>query len=142
MKLILKLPKNKPPFIGILFALECEGAALHSDMVEKYGDKEYHVVFEILSNDINLRVACAETVTVYFYNSLTCDSNTLVSWLYMTKHLSKFNFGHIYKHLDKDTLVTARSQRKLFFIPVTKITVIEAEYNSELPYTTNNRKWD
>ncbi len=48
MVLIVKLPKNKPPFIGIQFMYEHEAQKLNEDLAEKYGNSTYKVVFEFM----------------------------------------------------------------------------------------------
>ncbi len=141
MKLVLKLPKGKAPFIGIHFDDESEGQKLHAEMVDEHRMKEYEVYIEVMDDHLNLRVACRETVNVYFYNNLFIEAEKLTSWIYMTKHSTEFTFGHIFTHLDKDTLIKTRL-RNPFFLRINKLTMFFKEDVSELPGVRfNYRNW-
>lgn len=144
MELALKLPKGKPPFIGILFKDEISGNSLHTEVVEKFQKNEYHLLLEHTKSTLNLRLICAERVMVYFYNHLSFDAEKLKSWLYLTKDSTVFNFGHIYKQFDKDCLISTRPGRKNFVVKVTRCKLISAEDNEEfwnLPFTISSGKW-
>lgn len=144
MELALKLPKGKPPFIGILFTEESTGGHLHANLVEKYSGNEFHIIMEHTKNALNLRLICNEIVMVYFYNHLRFDPDRLKSWLYLTKNAKEFNFGHIYTQFDKHILIMSRPGRKKFVVRATRCKLIAMDDHEEywkLPYTTSNRKW-
>ncbi len=145
LELILKMPKGKAPFIGILFEIERDGAKLHAEVVEKYQNQVYEVVLEHTKRVLNLRLICKEKVLVCFYNHLKVDTNKLNSWLYLTKNANAFTFGHIHRVLDRDQLVLSHPSRKPFFVKVCscKLIGVEDEEDDEpLPFTVSGRKWD
>lgn len=144
MELVLKMPKGKAPFMGILFEIEREGERLHADIVEKYQNESFEVVLEHTKQVLNLRLICKEKVMVYFYNHLRVDANKLNSWLYLTKDCKAFTFGHINRLLDKDKLVLSHPSRKRFVVNVIscRLVAVEDEEESDLPFTSSNRKWD
>ncbi len=143
MDLVLKLPKGKLPFIGILFEHESVGGRMYSEIIERYPFKEYRVVIENIGNTINLRLICEETTTVYFYNHLGFDAEKLRSWLYLTKHQKEFNFGHVFNQIDKHQIVKSSPSLKKFFIKVVGCSFITTEEpDADLPFVTrNNRSW-
>ena len=146
MELVLKVPKGKPPFIGVLFESDQHhsGEKLHADMVEKHGGASYRIVLEHTPSALNMRVICEENVMVYFYNHLSFDAERLKSWLYITKNCGQFNFGHVGKSLGNHKLLLSVPQRKKFFVKVNAVALISsADDNTDvsLPYTTSNRKW-
>lgn len=146
MKLIFKLPANKCPFIGILFSNEelFKGEKLHAEIVEKYGHCTYTITLEQTTSNLNLRLICQETVSVYFYDHLDFDYEKLKSWLYLTKNHKEFTFGHVCSTLDKHIIITSQPGRKKFFVKVNGLNFLtEEDPDSEwrVPFTTNNRKW-
>jgi hypothetical protein len=66
--LIVKLPKGKPPFIGILFSTETEANTLNQELVNDFKYRPYRIILEPLRDFINLRLVCEEIVVVKFYN--------------------------------------------------------------------------
>ncbi|MCC6371142.1 MAG: hypothetical protein IT236_09070 [Bacteroidia bacterium] len=144
MELVLKLPKGKPPFIGVLFGVEQQhsGEKMHADMVQKYGRANYRIVLEHTPSALNMRLICEEHVVVYFYNHLSYDAERLKSWLYITKHNTLFNFGHVGKLTNNHQLLLSMPERKKFFVKVISVEFITVEDTDvDLPYTTNYRKW-
>ncbi|MCC6370216.1 MAG: hypothetical protein IT236_04345 [Bacteroidia bacterium] len=146
MRLVLKLPQNKPPFIGILFENEetIRGEKLHTEIVERYPHCTYEIVFEHTRTALNLRLLCQERVMVYFYNHLGFDAENLKSWLYFTREAQAFTFGHIERVFDKDKLILSLPLRKKFFVNVKSVKFIVAEVPDsewEVPFRKNSSKW-
>lgn len=127
MELMLKMPKGKAPFIGILFEIEREGAKLHADIVEKYQRENFEVVLEHTKRVLNLRLLCKDKVMVYFYNHLRVDAEKLNSWLYLTRDCKAFTFGHIIRELDRERLVLSHPSRKRFVVKVCACKVVAVE---------------
>ena len=144
LELVLKMPKGKAPFIGILFEIERDGAKLHAEVMERYQNEAYEVVMEHTQRVLNLRLICKEKVLVCFYNHLKVDTAKLNSWLYLTKDCKAFTFGHIIRELDRERLVLSHPSRKKFFVKVSscKLVRVEDEEDGSLPFTVSGMKWD
>lgn len=124
-ELVLKLPKDKPPFIGLLFSSATDAEKLNEDLVLEHKNKSYKILLEPLKGVISLRLICEEIVTVRFYNNIKCNPEKLSSWLYLTKNVKRFNFSHVardYKIYDK--LVVAKPKYKLFVLSIESVKLI------------------
>lgn len=120
MELVLKIPQGKPPFVGILFAVTHEAAALNADLVINHRHKNYKLIFEVVGTHLNLRLICEDLVTVRFYNHIKFSPEKLKSWLYIiySKKVTVINFGHITTVKDKHELVKTTPQSKNFVLKV------------------------
>ena len=126
MELVLKLPKGKPPFIGILFQSATEAEKLNSDLVVDHRYLNYKIIFEIIADHLNIRLICEELVTVRFYNHVVYDPEKLKSWLYVLKtgKTTSVNFSHLILKDNKHTLVKAYQQKIYFVLKVANCKVL------------------
>lgn len=143
MELVLKLPKGKLPFIGILFDSSSTAGKTNAEIVEQFSKEEFEVLLEHTQTALNLRLICKARVMVYFYNHLSIAPEKLKSWLYITRDMKLFNFGHIYKELDDHKLAISSPGRKPFVVKVVSLKIMAVEDDSEynLPFGLSNGKW-
>jgi hypothetical protein len=82
MELVLMLPENKPPFIGICFG-RLGDELINQDLIFDHRKRTYSIIIEAFERHMNLRLVCKEIVTVRFYNHVAYDPAQLKSWLYV-----------------------------------------------------------
>ncbi len=130
MKLVLKVPKGKAPFIGVEYG-EFMAADTNKDLVLDHSEKDYKIVLEHSHRRLQLRLICEELVTVRFYERLEFEPNKLRDWLYITRRATKFNFGHIYVKGNTDHIARAYPGRKPFVLKVLSIEFVTNENGHE-----------
>lgn len=136
MELVLKLPKGKPPFVGVLFEQEYQGADLNLDLYKAHGHRPYKLVLEPIKLRIHLRLICEDIVTVRFYNGLKYDLQRLNDWMYLTKKAKLFTFGHVVFRDDKHYPVRIHPGNKPFALKVESLELLVPDdwKEDELPF--------
>ncbi len=137
MELVLKLPKGKPPFVGVLFEQEYHGADMNVDLYKTHGNRAYKLVLEPIKTKINLRLICEEIVTVRFYNGLKYNHERLNDWIYLTKNTSAYTFGHVVFREDKHFSVRVHPGGKPFVLKVESFELLVPDEwrEDELPFS-------
>ncbi|MGZ7043633.1 MAG: hypothetical protein ACXVHT_01300 [Methanobacterium sp.] len=123
----MKLPKDKPPFIGILFERDWEGQKLNCDLVEESKHHIYSLEFEICNGHLNLRLMCPDILTVRIYAHLKYDPEKFKAWLYMVKKASTYNFGHVFSVKDQHVLLKSYNKKYNFVLKANKCSVVEEQ---------------
>ncbi len=116
MELVLKLPKDKPPFMGILFDNSYKAATLNQNFVNDLQNRQFNMV--ITPAGLTLRLICENPYSSYDYTELTCDMEKFKHWLVQPRPLGYFNFSHIMRKYDKDEVVRTLKDRKLFVLQI------------------------
>jgi len=120
-RVVFLLPKNKPPFIGVV----AEGI-LNADLILEHSKKQYRIILEYYKPTLNLRLICQEIVTVRFYNDLQHDPEKFRSWMYMIRFAPYVNFGHVtFDSNGKLKLQTTSPGSKNFKLKIDKVELIE-----------------
>lgn len=127
MELILKRPRNKPPFIGILFQDEYEASTLNQSWVNSYNTYLYNITLEPDGKEITLKLSLDGYGLNHRYKNLRHDPEKLYRFLYETKAHGKFNFAHLIMVRDKHTVVSTTVNRALFVLGVKKVTLLIEE---------------
>lgn len=117
MKLIVKLPRGKLPFIGIIVP-ELDFGQLNQDLVLQFKHADYKIVFEFRRNKLSMRLISEENLIVRFYNDLVFDEDKQRSWFYRTKNARAFNFSHVEIKDDKEMVVRTKEKLQLFILKV------------------------
>jgi hypothetical protein len=121
VELVLKLPKNKPPFIGVLFANEQEAAILNAD----WADRLKNCTFQLLldpSHRLYITLLMNDGRRGERYE-VSYDPVALLKFLHYTKDSGFYNFGHLYFKLRKYQLAKTKDHSPLLF-SIDKITVV------------------
>jgi len=127
MELVFKLPRGKPPFIGVLFPTEYSACHENQDLPERKPSVVCRILLEPIKTQMHLRLVCEELVTIRFYNYLHYDHEKLKNWLYLTKDRKEFTFGHIVRERDTDKPVKLYSTNKYFVLKIEKVEVIQEQ---------------
>lgn len=130
MKLVLKVPKGKPPFIGVEYA-EFQADRENHDLVKYHSNKEYRIILEPYGTGITLLLICEELVTVRTYKYLNYDPRTLKDWLLITKGTKVYNFGHVYLNGTKHEIARLIPSLNKFVLKVTSIQIDETKFNRD-----------
>jgi hypothetical protein len=104
MKLILKLPEGKPPFIGVEFATQHDGAATNHDLILNRGYKHFKLLLEMVGGSVNIRLYLEQPVEVRNYSQVKCNNEELKRWHKTALLYKHVNFGHVYSENGVDRI--------------------------------------
>jgi len=125
MELVLKLPENKPPFLGILFDDSYQACTINKNAVNNYHTSTYHLVLEPMGDKLNLRLTCDSSGLNHLYENVRYNPEKLLKFIYMTKGCNQFNFSHLIRKDGKDTVVKTLSNQRLFVLKIYNLSVNE-----------------
>jgi hypothetical protein len=120
MKLVVKLPKDKLPFLGIVFPSSYQANQTNEDLVLDHKEDIYRMILEFTGTVLNLKLICDEKVIIRTYRNVDYDKEKLKSWVMITRKGTAFNFGHIYMQSNKEIVVKNYKNRKLFVLRLNK----------------------
>jgi hypothetical protein len=120
MKLVVKLPKDKLPFLGVVFPSSYSATQTNEDLVLDHKEDIYRMIFEFTGTVLNLKLICDEKVIIRTYRNVDYDKEKLKSWVMITRKNTAFNFGHIYMQNNKEIVVKNYKNRKLFVLRLNK----------------------
>ncbi len=123
MKLVVKLPPLKPPFIGIVFHHSSDAEQTNQDLITVHNNVDYRIIFEFVNNLVNIKLIAAHSMVTREYLDVTYDAEQLLPWLYHTKNTAFFNFGHLYELNKKEVVAKTSIGLKLFVVKVFKYEV-------------------
>lgn len=123
LELEFKLPFGKPPFIGVRFTEEYQGANANKDLVTKFRNEVYTITLETVGNIINLELSCKGKIDPRRYSKLTYDPEKLTRFLRVS-HGKAINFGHIFSQLSVDAPVRLSKKNEYFVLKVENIEII------------------
>jgi hypothetical protein len=120
MKLVVKLPKDKLPFIGLVFGSSYQATQTNEDLILDHKEDLYRLIFEFNGTVLNLKLICDEKVIIRTYRNVEYDKEKLKSWVQITRKARELNFGHIYMQHNKEIVVKNYKNRKLFVLKLHK----------------------
>jgi hypothetical protein len=127
MKLLLKLPPLKPPFIGIIFSHRGDAEQTHQDMVTVNPHFEYRMVLEFANGLLNMKLISGNMQVTKLYEGISFDSEQLIYWINQTKNMNSFNFGHLYELNGKEVVAKTSIGLKLFVVRVNVVQVMDPD---------------
>ena len=132
-RLILKLPKGKLPFIGILITGDPGSGKTNQDLVNNHPYAEYRIEIEVFSKHINMRLICEEKLIIRHYAHVKYEPEELTNWQYLTDGKPAFNFAHLGIEKDKEFVLKTWDKKKLFVLKVTSVQIMRLK-EEKLPY--------
>jgi hypothetical protein len=127
MKLIVKLPEGKPPFIGVRFNNSWNAAKTNEDLIEDHHKDIYQVKFVIKKHTLTLQLNCKERSIHRYYKDLEFEPEKLKRWMQITEGLSGFNFGHTFINGTKEEVGRfSHDLKRLYVLKVDKWEIVEA----------------
>lgn len=122
-ELTFKLPKGKPPFIGVRFEDVFKGETLNADLVLNYKHSEFILFLEPIGERfINLKLCSEDQPIMRKYDRLEYHKHEFKAFLQFKA--DKMNFGHIIKTYSYDLPVKIRSTREMFVLKIKEIKVL------------------
>ncbi len=137
--LVVKLPKGKPPFIGILFDDKFKAEDSNSDLINNHKDKTFRIIFEFIRDHVNVRLVCDDALIIISYTHQLYDMEKLKNWFYLTRDCKHYNFSQIYEEGGSWKVAKTFKTHKLFVLKVEKYQVFTSEYKSSVNGVTG--KW-
>lgn len=128
MELVLKIPENKPPFIGVLYDGNVFRASTdNKDFVEGhklgFSKAKFNLMIEPYSKYVDLRLSCDSPISIRFYRELVYDPVKLEKWYRQVRFSKTFNFGHVILQRDKHVLVKTTPHLYNFVLPLDSISL-------------------
>ena len=127
MKLIVKLPKDKLPFIGIQFPYSYEAGKTNQDLVTNHKHIQYKMILEFVKDKVNVKLVSQEHMIARCYNSLEYEKEKLKKWFYLTKGAKVFNFSHTIVEGGKELVAKTILQPQHFILKLNQCEIIGSE---------------
>jgi hypothetical protein len=119
MKLVVKIPKDKLPFLGIVLdGPDYKNNDLNEDLILEHKYAEYHIVLEFIRDFINIKLIAQESLIVRFYNHVEFDKEKLRNWMYLADLSKGFNFSHVKIENNKELVYRTKTNNKLFVLNI------------------------
>lgn len=112
MKLILKLPNGKPPFIGIEFEKQWQGEKENKDLLLEHTNIVYSLLVEPAQSGINIRLICDSPLVIRFYHQVQYNIESFKRWHFHAQNYHSINFGHTYKDHSEDKICVLLQEGK------------------------------
>ena len=126
MKLVLKLPKDKPPFIGVQFNSLFQASRTNDDLLFKVKDKSCKVILEPdRKGTIRLKFICEDMAITRKYDALEYDQYQLKNWMHMISRSKQFNFGHVLMEENKHIIVKDPGRFNNFVLKLDGVSMTE-----------------
>ena len=127
MELVLKQPKNKPPFLGIQFENEYKASTLNQNWPNSYRSSLYSIELEPEVEGMSLVIKLESFGFNYKYENVKYDPVKLSKWLLQTKAEKQYNFGHVIKVLDTHKVVRTTVNSALWVLKVKEINLFQVQ---------------
>jgi hypothetical protein len=140
MELVLKLPKGKPPFIGIEFPNEFNGQRANTDLVNNYKESKYRLLLEPTEKGLTITLSSHDLATPRVYKNIGFNAGKLKNWLNYVGGAPHINFGHVYIEHNAHKIVFVFGTRRNFVLKVTNIEITAKDsIFSENAFRVSNR---
>lgn len=131
MELVLKNPKDKPPFIGILFDDQSTFSERqrNRDFIDDYKkgwvrrETEFNIQFETFTTHVNIQLFCSNPISIRVYEKVKYNPAKLEEWWRANRFIRIFNFGHIESNNNKHEVIKTEPKMNLFVLPLTRMTI-------------------
>lgn len=104
MKLVVKLPDGKPPFIGVEYENPWIGEKEGREVFKICNGCEFDLVIQPLPSVLSIRLICEDPFMVKFYSSIEFDKQRFKRWYQIAKAYRIVNFGHTYSKYSEDKI--------------------------------------
>lgn len=120
LELVLKLPKNKRPYIGILFQSEYKASYINQYWVNEFGGQDYKLVIELHPGILSVSLVNKRLMLFYCYEVKRFDAEKLKKFLEAVRG-NTVNFGHVLLKNDKHYPARTMTDMKIWVLEITKI---------------------
>lgn len=124
MELVFKLPKGKPPFIGIVFSSEFQAARTNQELVNDYKECDFTATLEpVGERNLNMVIKCVNPPLKIEYKNLEFKYDLFVRWRRIAEG-APVNFSHLNIKLNEHIVVKTTLQNKLFVLKLNRVDLI------------------
>lgn len=120
LELVLKLPKNKRPYIGILFQSEYKASYINQYWVNEFGGQDYKLIIEPHPEVLLVSLVNKRLMLFYSYEVKKFDGERLKKFLELVRGKT-INFGHVLLKNDKHYPARTMTELKIWVLEITKI---------------------
>ena len=125
MKLVLKLPKDKPPFIGIQFPNSYAASRTNEDLPGMLDKEDCRLILEPVDKHyLNLRLVNTDKLIDTAYKQVEYNIEKLKTWLNQTEKENQFNFAHVTLDYDKHVVAKVGGGFEKFVIRLNSVKII------------------
>jgi hypothetical protein len=121
MKLILKLPNDKPPFMGIQFSNHYDAGRTNAQAVYDLDKLYCKIILMPKGLYMDLTIKCEDIMMSYTYRNLDYSPEKLKQWLHLVSGAKQFNFGHVTLEHDDHKIAKVGSGMKNYVIKVESV---------------------
>lgn len=121
LELVLKLPANKPPYIGILFHSLYYASRVNEGWVNEYPGIEYGLILEPKQNELLINLVSKPYRLFYTYDVVKYDAFKLRKFLLNLKSGAPVNFGHVLMKNDKHIPAHTSSASKIWVLSIKEV---------------------
>lgn len=121
-ELLLKVPKDKPPVIAVVFTRVKDACEMNEDLINDMPDLPYYVRFKNLSSKgINFEIGSEKLKGYRLYKDIKYDKNKLDNFLFITRTNNQFIFTHLLYDFDRYFPVSTYSKYKKFELKIERV---------------------
>ena len=127
MELILRVPKDRPPVVGVIFKRVKHACEMNGDIVDKHSDKLFSLHFSKNNNyTVNFRLGSEQLQAHREYREVKYDPVKFENFLYITRERKEFVFLHLLYDFDRFFVVHSAQSMKKFELKVNRLFFMEA----------------
>jgi hypothetical protein len=126
VELIFKRPAGKLPFVGIAFAFSEWGQAqtLNEQIIYDHPRGDFSAHIRTARTSAIMSINIRNSHHSWRYEKLKFNRAELIEFLKNADLESQYNFGHVMRDRDKDSIARANLNGKPFFIQIALLEVI------------------
>jgi hypothetical protein len=122
MELDFKLPKGKPPFIGIRFNNSYAAAYTHHEMADEFRNHLLDMTIDRQGKGVDIKIMLDKPMQIWKYYGVKCDLKKLE--LFLAIPANQWSFGHMIRPFDTDEIVRTTPNNKLFALKLKGIRML------------------
>jgi len=127
MELVVKLPKGKLPFIGVVFSNVWSAERENKHCIENEWTDTFKLRLIPKERSIDVHFIHHGQST-YVYKDLIYSPEKLVKFIYASRGASLFNFSHLICENNKHLVVKSATNRRLWVLKMDEIIVEAPEW--------------
>ena len=121
-ELLLKVPKDKPPVIAVVFTRVKEACEWNEDLINEYPELPYFIRFANKSSKgISFELGSEKLKGKREYKDIKYDKVKLENFLFITRANTHFTFTHLLYDFDRYFPVSTFSKYKKFELKVERV---------------------
>jgi hypothetical protein len=130
MELLLRVPKDKPPVIGIVFRRIKEACILNQDLVNELPELPYYIrVRDNSSKGISFEIMSDKLQGTRLYKDVKYDRDKFENFLFVTRQRNVFTFAHLLYDFDQYFSVSTLERNKKFELKIERIYMMQNHFN-------------